>query len=74
MLSSISNDDVKNGIQISADGTNWKSIIQLSDLTGAQATYPAAVNQIPDTANTIEPVLLDSMLILMVEWKCFMEL
>ena len=46
----------KNGIQISADGTNWKSIIQLSDLTGAQATYPAAVNQIPDTANTIEPV------------------
>ena len=68
------NIEAKNGIQISADGTNWKSIIQLSDLTGAQATYPAAVNQIPDTANTIEPVLLDSMLILMVEWKCFMEL
>lgn len=46
----------KNGIQISADGTNWKSIIQLSDLTGARATYVGAVNQIPDTANTIEPV------------------
>lgn len=46
----------KNGIQISADGTNWKSIVQLTDLTGAKATYPGAVNQIPDTTQTIEPV------------------
>lgn len=52
----------KNGIQISADGTNWKSIIQLADLRGvntgtpATDTYPTAVNQIPDIANTIEPV------------------
>ncbi len=46
----------KNGIQISADGTNWKSIVQLTDLTGAKATYAGAINQIPDTTSTIEPV------------------
>lgn len=47
----------KNGIQISADATNWKSVIQLADLLGAQAgKYPGAVNQIPSTANSIEPV------------------
>lgn len=46
----------KNGIQISADGTNWKSIVQLADLNGARATYAGAVNQIPDTTETIEPV------------------
>ena len=44
----------QNGIQISADGTNWKSIVQTTDITGAQAgAYEDAVNQIPAT---LEPV------------------
>ena len=48
------NIEAKNGIQISADGTNWKSIVQTSDLTGVHATtYTSSVNQIP---NILEPV------------------
>ena len=43
----------QNGIQISADASNWKSILQTTDLTGAHATYSTAVNQIP---TTLEPV------------------
>lgn len=41
------------GIQVSADGTSWKSIVNVADLTGADATYTTSVNQIP--AN-LEPV------------------
>lgn len=44
----------QNGIQISADGTNWKAVLQTADLTGAKTgQYANAVNQIP---NTLEPV------------------
>lgn len=43
----------QNGIQISVDGTSWKSIVQSDDIKGATAKYKAAVNQIP---NAIEPV------------------
>jgi len=46
----------KNGIQISVDGTNWKSIISTTDLVNASATYSGAVNQIPSEANSIQPV------------------
>lgn len=46
----------KNGIQISVDGTTWKSIVQTSDLIGATAKYAAAVNQIPSESNSISPV------------------
>ena len=36
------------GIEISADGTNWKSIILPDDITSVHATtYPTSVNQIP---------------------------
>lgn len=36
------------GIEISADGSNWKSIIQIEDLTNVHdTTYPTSVNQIP---------------------------
>lgn len=45
--------DAKNGIQISADGTNWKSILKTTDITGAHTTYPTSVNQLPDI---LEPV------------------
>lgn len=48
------NIQAKNGIQISADGTKWKSIVQKDDLIGAHTgNYTTAVNQIPDT---LEPV------------------
>ncbi len=46
----------QNGIQISVDGTNWKSIVQTADLLGATTTYSAAVNQIPSSANSLAPV------------------
>lgn len=47
------NIDAKNGIQISADGTKWKSVLQKTDITSAHATYTASENQLPDT---LEPV------------------
>lgn len=48
------NVEAKNGIQISADGTNWKSIVQTADLKGASAgAYGDAINQIP---SSMEPV------------------
>ena len=44
----------QNGIQISADGTNWKSVIQTTDITGAHSgAYGDSINQIPAT---LEPV------------------
>ena len=45
--------EAKNGIQISADGTNWKSIVQKTDLTSASATYPNAKNQLPDVLEAV---------------------
>lgn len=48
------NVEAQNGIQISADGTNWKSIVQTTDLQGVHSsTYAAATNQIPAS---LEPV------------------
>lgn len=44
----------QNGIQISTDGTSWKSIIQTTDITGAHSgRYSDSVNQVPET---LEPV------------------
>jgi predicted ribosomally synthesized peptide with SipW-like signal peptide len=43
----------KSGLQISADGQNWKSILTNADITGASGNYAAAINQIP---NMVEPV------------------
>ena len=43
----------QNGIQVSADGTNWKSIVQTTDITTAINTYAGAVNQLP---TSLEPV------------------
>ena len=43
----------QNGIQVSTDGTNWKSIIQTTDITSASNTYAAAANQLPQS---LEPV------------------
>lgn len=42
------------GIEISADGTTWKSLILPDDITSVHATtYPSSVNQIP---SQMEPV------------------
>ena len=43
----------QNGIQISVDGTNWKAIVQKTDLQNAKNTYTAAKNQLP---SVLEPV------------------
>ena len=45
--------EAKNGIQISADGTNWKSIVQKTDLTSASTTYGAAKNQLPNVLEAV---------------------
>ena len=46
----------QNGIQISVDGTTWKSIVQTSDILGATTKYAAAVNQVPSVSNSLSPV------------------
>ena len=45
--------EAANGLQISVDGTNWKTVLTNNDIKGANATYAASKNQIP--AN-MEPV------------------
>lgn len=48
------NVEAQNGIQISADGTNWKSTVQTEDLRAVHnTTYPTSVNQLPAD---VEPV------------------
>lgn len=42
------NVQTSNGLQISADAINWKTILQKADITGASATYTSNVNQVPD--------------------------
>lgn len=37
----------QSGLQISADGQNWKSILTTTDITSASGTYAAAKNQLP---------------------------
>ncbi len=45
-----------NGLQVSVDATNWKTVITNDDINGAGTTYPTAVNQLPSLANSIVPV------------------
>lgn len=47
------NVQTSNGLQISADAINWKTILQKEDITGASATYASNVNQVPEA---MEPV------------------
>ena len=46
----------ENGIQISVDGTSWKSIVQTTDINNAINTYAAAVNQVPSETSSLAPV------------------
>ena len=41
------------GIQISVDGSSWKSIITNADITNAHTTYAAATNQLPGTLRPV---------------------
>lgn len=45
--------EAQGGIEISTDGTNWKSMINSDDINSAIDTYATAVNQLP---NKVEPV------------------
>lgn len=47
------NVQTSNGLQISADAINWKTILQKEDITGATATYATNTNQMP---TEMEPV------------------
>lgn len=42
-----------NGLQISADAQNWKTVLEKTDLTSASGTYSDLVNQFPED---MEPV------------------
>lgn len=55
------NVEAKNGLQISLDAVNWKTIIQSSDIANVtlDATYPTNVNQVP---KILEPVSTDGIL------------
>lgn len=59
------NVQTSNGLQISADAINWKTILQKEDITGATATYSANTNQMPDemepvsTAGTVTAGVMD---------------
>lgn len=54
-----------NGLQISADAVNWKTILQKEDITGATATYSTNTNQLPaemepvSSAGTVSNGLMD---------------
>lgn len=45
-----------NGVQVSVDGINWKTIISNDDITGAKTTYTGAVNQLPSSTSSLSPV------------------
>ena len=47
-----------NGIQVSTDAINWKTVISNEDIIGASADdkYPTAVNQLPKGINSLSPV------------------
>ena len=47
------NVEAQNGIQISVDAINWKSLVQKNDIIGASSTYSTSVNQVPEK---LEPV------------------
>ena len=43
-----------NGLQISADATNWKTVLDKQDLVTAAGTYDTLINQLPE--KDLEPV------------------
>lgn len=45
-----------NGLQISADATNWKAVLTNDDITGAHAVYTTSVNQIPKILTPVSSI------------------
>lgn len=45
------------GLQISADGIDWKTVLTKADLSDAYNTYPAAANQLPDSMAPVSTAL-----------------
>ena len=43
----------KGGLQISADGIDWKTVLSKEDLVNAHTTYSAAVNQLPSLMSPV---------------------
>ena len=51
------NVEAQNGIQISADGTNWKTLIQTQDFKNVRTTtYQSVVNQIPTSMSPVSTI------------------
>lgn len=45
------------GLQISADGITWKTVLSKDDLLNAHTTYPAVVNQLPELMSPVSTAL-----------------
>ena len=45
------------GLQISADGIDWKTVLTKADLSDAYNTYPAAANQLPESMAPVSTAL-----------------
>ena len=45
--------NVKGGLEISTDATNWKNTLVSTDIIGARDNYPGSINQLP---SMLEPV------------------
>ncbi len=45
-----------NGVQVSVDGINWKTVISNDDILNAKTTYGNAVNQLPSESDSLSPV------------------
>ena len=45
------------GIEISVDGTNWKSVLTVTDIEEARNNYPNSLNQVPSTLEPVSTVL-----------------
>lgn len=45
------------GLQISADGIDWKTVLTKADLSDAYNTYPGAVNQLPENMAPVSTAL-----------------
>lgn len=45
------------GIEISVDGSNWKSSVSADDITKARENYPNSVNQIPSVLEPVSSVM-----------------
>jgi len=50
------NVSASNGIQLSVDGINWKTVVSNDDIMDAVNTYEDATNQLPTESNTLAPI------------------